>query len=245
MNKELKTAFDNIHAEEDIKQSTRAFLAKKTNNYGEKRAHHKAHLITALACFVFILIGIRGYSVYSTPVSGISIDINPSFEIGINRFDRVVSVVGYNDDGKALAGTLNIKNMSYKAAVEAIMDNESIQEYISKGEVLSITVVGDSNQKGQEMLDFVSSCTEGWKNVSCHSGNRKESEAAHKAGLSTGKYRAFLELKKLDSTITVDDVRGMTMRQIQNWIDELSGNSASPHENNGCGAKHRGHSLDN
>ena len=30
-----------------------------------------------------------------TPTAYISIDINPSLELGINRFDRIVSVEGY------------------------------------------------------------------------------------------------------------------------------------------------------
>ena len=30
-----------------------------------------------------------------TPVSAVSIDVNPSIELGVNRFDRVVAVEGY------------------------------------------------------------------------------------------------------------------------------------------------------
>jgi hypothetical protein len=235
LNNEFKTVFDNIHAEEEIKQSTKAFIAEKTNNYCKKRVFHPAHLITAFACLIFILIGIRGYSAYYTPVSEISIDINPSLEVGINRFDRVISVVGYNDDGKALADTLNIKNMSYESAVETIMANDSIQEYMAKGELLSITVVGNNNDKSQEMLDYVSSCTKGRNNISCHFGNRKEMEAAHKVGLSAGKYRMLLQLQALDPSITAEDVRGMTMRQIQSWIDKLSGSSTDSEQNGSCG----------
>ena len=38
-------------------------------------------------------------------------------------------------------------------------------------------------------------------------------ENAHKAGLSVGKYRAFLELKAKKPEITPEEVQGLTMRQ--------------------------------
>ena len=45
---------------------------------------------------------------------------------------------------------------------------------------------------------------------------------AHKEGLSYGKYRAFLELQKLEPGITPEEIRGMSMREIRERIEYLA-----------------------
>lgn len=73
-------------------------------------------------------------------------------------------------------------------------------------------------------------CGNGWHH-SYGSGNGS-AHGAHEAGLSFGKYRAYLELKELDPEITPDDIRDLSMREIQDMIDSLSGeDSASSDEN--------------
>ena len=64
----------------------------------------------------------------------------------------------------------------------------------------------------------------------CYHADEEEITAAHEEGLSCGKYRAYLELKKLDPDVTVDEVRGMTMREIRERIETLSPGQADPSE---------------
>ena len=63
------------------------------------------------------------------------------------------------------------------------------------------------------------SCTTGQSNISCHSTNMEEINEAHSAGLSVGKYRAYLELKELDPSVTIDDIRDLSMREIRDLIN--------------------------
>ena len=57
-----------------------------------------------------------------------------------------------------------------------------------------------------------------------------------------GKYRAFLELQKVKPDITVDDVKGLTMRQIRDLIGDSGCKIHSGNENNGHGNGHgKGH----
>lgn len=73
-------------------------------------------------------------------------------------------------------------------------------------------------------MEGVQSCTSGQNNVYCYASRLEEVEAAHSAGLSYGKYRAFLELQEIDPSISTDDVQGMTMREIRNLIESYSDN---------------------
>ena len=52
--------------------------------------------------------------------------------------------------------------------------------------------------------------------------NAQEAAAAEDVGLSCGKYRAYLALKELDPSITPEQVRSMTMGELQRFIDQLT-----------------------
>ncbi len=244
----VKEAFDSIHAEEQLKKSTKEFIAKELDSKRGRKTNLKDwyikeyQLAVAAVCFLFIIVGAGGYNFYFTEVSAISIDINPSIELGINRFDQVISVEGYNEDGDKLAESLDIRFMNYIEAIDEILKNEKIAAYLLAEEQLSITVVGDDEEKRQEMFTNVNACASSHENVYCHSGNANEVEAAHQEGLSFGKYQAFLELQALDASILAEDVKGLTMREIREWIAVLSGV-----EENGISSKQKeeSDSLDN
>ena len=100
MNNKLKETCDKIHAEEELKEQTKVFIADKTKNntkLQKKLAYKK--IVPAVACFLFLMICFSGYRLYFTQTSVISIDINPSFELNLNRFNRVIYINHYNDDG--------------------------------------------------------------------------------------------------------------------------------------------------
>ena len=61
-------------------------------------------------------------------------------------------------------------------------------------------------------------CTANRKNAYCYACSPEEVDEAHAAGLSHGKYRAYLELQALAPDITIEEVQGMTMREIQELV---------------------------
>ena len=234
MRDRIHDAFDSVHAEESLKRSVKAFISEQTRT--ERRQPRFARFAAALACLALVMLGVGGWRLYRTPVSAISVDVNPSVELGINRFDRVVSVTGYNDDGAAVAASVELKNLPYAEALTALLDSDAMAPYLSGDALVSVTVIGDTEQKGEEMLSRIAACRfAGSPEVECRRGNREDVKAAHEAGLSFGKYRAFLELQRLDPSVTVEDVSGWTMRQLRDRIDESSGVSDGSRGGNGRG----------
>lgn len=238
MNERIKGAFDSIHAGEALKDRTREFCSQKTGKYQKKPVRAYRRLVLAAACLLFVVLCGGGWYFYFTPVASISVDVNPSIELGINRFDRVVSVEGYNEDGRALADSLHVWLLPYEEALDRILSGESMAQYMTPKHFVSVTVVGESQEKSGEMLERVSSCANHHANVHCSSGNAEEVSAAHEAGLSFGKYQAFLELQALDPTVTPEDVQGLTMRQIRDRIAALSGGTESGGEEAGFSEEH-------
>ncbi|MDE6015034.1 MAG: hypothetical protein K2H41_04930 [Acetatifactor sp.] len=236
MHEKLKTSFDHIHAEPDLKAGTREFLLHKMSEYPKKSAAYRS-LLAAAICLVFMLAGFGGYRMYFTPVSAVSIDINPSIEFKINRFDKVLSVEGYNDDGIDLASGLNVRFMGYMDAINQVLNDRTVMEYLAQDEVLSIMVSSADGKKQNEMLANVECYAAEYHNVYCGMGRYEDMTAAHMHGLSFGKYRAFLELQALEPNITPEDVQGWTMREIRDRIDALSGTVP---DNGQGGAGHHG-----
>lgn len=243
MNNKLKETFDKIHAEEELKEQTKVFIADKTKHYTklQKKLAYKK-IVPAVACFLFLMICFSGYRLYFTQTSVISIDINPSFELNLNRFNRVISINYYNDDGLKVTNDLDIQFMDYRSALDEILKAESIVSYLNQDEMLSISVAGRNEQESKEILDNIETCIPKHQNHCCDMGNYDDVDEAHAAGLSVSKYRAFLELQKLNPDITVEDVKGLTMRQIRDLIGDSGCKIHSKiHSGNGNNGQGQGH----
>ena len=222
MKERIREAFDEIHAEEELKRNTKAFLEKKRKEKKqEKRTAYR--WVPVMVCCLFMLIGFGGYRLYFTEASVISVDINPSLELNLNPFDRVISVKGYNKDGENLAEEADVKFMDYKEALEEILYTDCVSKCLDNDELLFITVAGRNGKKNVEILKDIEEFLPENKNMRCTGAGREEVENAHKAGLSLGKYRAFLEAKANNPDITPEDVKGLTMRQIRELAEEYQG----------------------
>lgn len=237
MEKKLKSAFGQIHAEDSLKSKTKAYIYEKTNGYVRKTRVDFNRAVMSMACLLTAVIGIFAYFSYTIPVAAISIDINPSIELEINRYDKVINVKGYNDDGIRLAEELDVRNMDYSSAINAVMENQTVISCLSHDNVLEITISGDSEKTNKKMQYCISDKTNvAQKDIYCY-GNKDDIQAAHSAGLSVGKYRAFLELKEKDPDITTEDVRGLTMREIRDMAKNDSSDNA---DDCSGGGKHHG-----
>ncbi|MCI8784884.1 MAG: hypothetical protein HFG83_03915 [Dorea sp.] len=242
----LKEAFDNVHADDEIKRRTREFLARKTRSYGRGTMFPYRRLAAAMACLLLVAMGWGGYFLYFIPVSSISVDVNPSIELGINRFDRVVKVDTYNDDGYNIMSSLDVRFMDYRDAMDVILNQESEEAYLAEDSCIAIAVSGAAEGKQREMLACLHTCASSYGNVHCSTGSHGDAAAAHEAGMTLGRYQAFLELQALDSSITAEDIEGLTISQIWDKIAELSGDTGqdgnaaqyTPGGQNGCGMHH-------
>lgn len=222
MNDTFQEMFGPIQAEEKLKEQTKTFLLKKTNGYTgirpEKRIYHLC--TAACICLLFTLFG--GYWLYLTPTAQISIDINPSIEMNINRFDQVISINNFNEEGRELSDALDVKYKNYTDAIEEILSHDTVVKLLSGNEIMTITVIGSDSSQAAKMLSEIHKCTAGHRNTYCYFASSEDVAGAHERGLSCGKYSAFLELQFLDPDITPEMVKGMTMREIRDLINSLS-----------------------
>lgn len=234
MANKIKNAFDSVKADSSLKESTMQYLAKQR----ARRCHPFPAVRRTLAAVCAMLIlaaGIGGYSWVQTPVSYLSIDVNPSIELALNSFDRVVSAAAYNEQGESLLKELSLKELSlkgkkYTEAIDAVADSSILKEYLTPEEELVITVAADSSRK-EKLLSGVQDCS-GHIGHNCRSVSAEPDivSDAHENGLSVGKYQAYLVLSQYDETVTVHDCRDMSMTEIHGRILEHEHGHENSHE---------------
>ncbi len=232
MTDQLKRALAHVHAEDSLKEQTRSFLAGRTRGYRSSPVVSPMRLAAAAACLVLLLTGAGAWACF-TPTSTVSIDVNPSLELRVNRFDRVISVSGFNEEGQTLADAFNLTFLPCSVAVEQLLDSQDMASYLSQDPAITITVVGSDQGQQQRLLTALEACTSGHQGTYCCALNPEEVESAHHLGLSYGKYAAYLSLAQLDASITPEQVQQMSMRQIHDLLAALSGQwEDSPVEDN-------------
>lgn len=222
MRNKIKQAFDPICADDNLKNHTIDYIQKKTSR---RNSAFLRSLCAGCACFVIAAFG--GYKLYFTTTSVISIDINPSIELDVNRFDKIISVDGYNQDGEDFSALLDIKYENYQTAIDAILESDTVENCLSENEFLTIAVLPLNEDQGENILHYVSDCTSQKKNMYCYSLNADEVSEAHSYGLSYGKYKAYLQLQALNIQITPEEISQMTMREIHELISQTSQSNSS------------------
>ena len=219
----IQDAFDNIKAEPQLVESTKQFLSEKRREKGEpsrRLAFPKALAAVCIALLLGIGIGGYGYSWVQAPVSYVAIDVNPSMELALNRFDKVVSVKAYNREGEEILRDLSLRGKRYTDAIDLIMASKAMEAYLTEKAELVFTVAADSSRES-ELKSGVEGCAgHSGHNSQSFSVDMEAAAKAHDSGLSLGKYYAWLQLLQYDDTVTVDDCRDMSMAEIHGLISE-------------------------
>lgn len=212
MNGKIKNAFNDIKATEELKRKTYNNIIKEKNK--SKKMFYQINKQLAFAIVICFIILSSSYF-YFTPVYAISIDSDSSIELLINRFDKVVGINEYN--GQQSTKYSDIFNLNYNDAINTIFSDDSI-----KTEDVSITIVGENQEKNSLVLDNIEEYIPNKNNIYCENSNIEEIQKANELGLSYGKYKAYLQLLELNPQITADEIKNLSMKQINEKINELS-----------------------
>ena len=187
-------------------------------------------LYTVAACFVLALIfSISGFRLYFKEITLISLDINPSIEMGINRFDRVIRVSGYNEDGQVVINTVSLKHKSYKDAIGVILMSKSLAPYYTDDDVwIKIAVYSEVPEKNDIISASLINEVElhAARNlplrVDCGIVSNELVKKAHEYNLTPGKYAEILELKELAPETDIEEYRDVSINKIIEIIDQIT-----------------------
>lgn len=175
--------------------------------------------------FLFIIVAaFIGYNSFISPHAIISVDINPSIELGVNRMQKVVSTKAYNDDGEKLLESFSLKGMTYDEALDEIFESDEMREYVSNKDYLTFSVYSKSDDKSIieniDQLQYKILSENANIKVECKKVGLGEVTEAHKYNISTGKYSAIEELKEYLPEIEVDQYAEEEFGEIKEAISE-------------------------
>jgi len=120
--------FKKIKAMANMAVGNEIDLNQPTGNIKVSRLMTRVSAIAAAALFV-IGISYGAYS-YTVPYSYVDVDINPSIELTVNVYDRIIKTEALNEDGKKILGNKNLKNSSLEAGVSHILSIALEQGYL-------------------------------------------------------------------------------------------------------------------
>jgi hypothetical protein len=232
---------DQVRADEKLKEKTKAYIINTPANQqhstttnksksGRKGDYNTMKLSGLVASLIFCtVLGLGGYA-YAKPVSYVSLDINPSVELGINAFNRVVSSEGLNKDGQGLLQEIRLKNMLAENAIQALVLEIANKNYISEDgtSVIALTAQADDEQRAVQLQDRTRDRVQQVlreKNLECvvyaDCVNLELRTQARELGLSPGKFRLIGILQALDPSITVEQYRNAEVSEIIVKASEL------------------------
>ena len=248
----------NLLLDKDIKLSIDSFtrkrieksVKKKTGYYSENNVHKnkikikhilgailmKRNIALALSVGVMLSLAGGGYAYAKTPIAYVSMDINPSVELGVNAFDKVVSVEAYNEDGKKILEGTSLVNSHVKDAVSTVISNAISDGYIKADGLSAIEITTSTDKKAvatelDESLKKVAEETLSDNKVEAEIESEKVALArrdeARKLGITPGKLNLIQKLQELDPMIRIEDYKSSSVMDIQQKAKELRKNNKS------------------
>lgn len=231
----IRESMEGIRASRELKVGTLRYLERQRGRISRPVWRRGSSYALAAAICLLLVFCVGWHRLYSIPTSYISMDVNPSIELGINRYGRVVEAEAYNEDGRDVLRHLSLKNKPYVQAVGSLLEDEAYRKYLADNATLIFTVISDSPDIITEELD---SLEEGESyRILIYTSDSHCMEEAHRHEMSFGKYRVYLELAEYDRSVTVEDCHGMSIGEIQDRIDGCRQHRERQHgENHGGGS---------
>lgn len=193
----------------------------------------------AAALIFVVTLGYGAYS-YSMPYSYVNIDINPSVEITVNLYDRIIKAEGLNTDGDKLLSTIEYRNRKLEDGISNILESATQIGYFnddSKNAVM-FTVSG----KDQEKVAQIENEIQGIASKAAQEANTGteimvenvtlvKHDEAEKMGISPGKLSLIEKLREYEPQLTVNDLKDKPVKEINKRIKEDIENSRKDNQN--------------
>lgn len=159
---------------------------------------------TAIAAALFLFVTLSLSYVTLKPYGVVSLDVNPSIEFTINRFDRVLNVSGVNDDGKDILLCLNEDRLLYKnieQAIDITINTLRAEGYLKEEKDNYVVVAANTNKESHtdKLVDRLDQSISKQDNIEPIAMKASDDElmAARELGTTAGK---MMIVEKLDNS---------------------------------------------
>jgi hypothetical protein len=184
------------------------------------------------AAGLLLVLGLSTYF-YFTPYTYVSLDVNPSIEYSVNRFDRVLSAHGVNDDGTAILNEKNLQKIKYSTIEDAVaktIDEISENGYFdSNAGGIVVTTSSDNMTKAKSLVKTLNQvANQGLEKNNCDAVVITEAvgadrvEEAEALGVTPGKLNLVEKLMEAAGTDTSVDMTEWLNRSVKDILAQTN-----------------------
>lgn len=211
-------SFKKVKSEKGWKQGDVVFFNKKS------RMAVFQWVGAAAACFILFMFSMFGYGFYYNSETVISVDVNPSIELVVNRWNRVIDAEAYNQEGEEVLSKIKLNNKSIDEAICLLLSN-GLENYIEDNTNILCTVQTES-KKGtlgikEKIRDSFASCLKGFQDnydLEIYGVDAELMKNAHAHRTTAGKYMTIMQLKEVMPEADVDEYSHCTVEEIREEI---------------------------
>ncbi|BAU26778.1 anti-sigma factor-like protein [Aneurinibacillus soli] len=181
----------------------------------------------AAACLLLLLSGIPLWNMlFTTAYAAVSIDINPSFELEVNKQYQVTDLHALNKEAEALAPSIEWKNRELTTVTSDIIQDARQSGFLKRNQDILIVPVGlDSAEASQEVLQKIEQhasilAKQGGEGVTVTlmESTKEARQQAQKEGMSVGKYALYDSVRHMDHPFSVDQIKKLSITEISSAI---------------------------
>lgn len=157
--------------------------------------------IAAIAASAVLIATVGGGGiVYATPYGTVSIDVNPSIEYTINRFDRVLQVTGVNEEGQAVINAIGrnkLLNRTINTALSTTINQMEADGYLTEeDDPVVLSSETGSEQHSAELASSLEMHFSPQMEVYSLTVTQAEVASAHEKGITAGKMHFIREIER-------------------------------------------------
>jgi hypothetical protein len=189
----------------------------------KKRTKTVIKTVSALAaCLAVALLSV--FILNSRPDATVYLDVNPSIEMQINRYEKVISASASNHDGEVILEDMDLKNSDLNVAINALLGSMVKHGYISEAQNMILLSVDSrdpekalalrdrlTDEINRCMLSLVGSSSVIEQNM--HTDDELE-DLAEKYGITPGKAYLIQRLIMADPELSFEELAGLSMNDL-------------------------------
>ena len=234
LERRLRTALDHA-APNDLEgvlsrcETGKGTVIDMTNAVETKKKKRRWAPLAAAACLALVLVGGGGgyyyYSANNAVASLVSLDVNPSIQLEVNKNEKVLSATPMNDDGAEILDGMDLKGTQADVAMYAIIGSLLQHGYVDElANSILITVEDNDQARGEKLQqELIAQADAALANAQVNGAvlaqtlqNSEElSQKAQEYGISTGKAALIQAIVAgSNNTKTFEDLVGLSINEL-------------------------------
>lgn len=198
---------------------------EKKHYFPLKRVIAFASMFVVLFASIFSTVGL-----YNEKYESIYIDVNPSLELVVNRFNVINEINYIGDDAKEAFSNIKLKGKKLEKGLDIVMDTLDKKGYFEEAEMY-ISMSSERGKKARKILDDLIDKAEKFKkdknysvNINKESFSKEEKKTAKENNMSPTKYKIIKKIIEGNDEFTMEnlkDLKDKSMKDLKDFLDKL------------------------